>query len=290
MALSFSFKIARKLAALGLTPSTRLARITLYLAGIEALLLLLNWVIRLAGKSAAGTALPGWTTFLGWVLAFCFLVVALRWFRKHVMWRLRNQLIVTYLFIGAVPLLLAAVIAVRAGSTFLGQFASFLAVAEIQAQVQRLAATNSAAAEQIIQHGARPEEIVTRDPFFRARSIITIQPSEHPSWVRNGFAGLVSDGKHFHLRAVHFNETSRGPISVMSTVPVDERMLAMIAAGFGQVTLSHSNLGIHNSQSPPADEPQASPLPQEHITAGTIPPPINFLDRQFDFYALVPVK
>ncbi len=214
----------------------------------------------------------------------------MRWFRKHVMWRLRNQLIVTYLFIGAVPLLLVAVIAIRAGSTFLGQFASFLAVAEIQAQVQRLAATNSAAAEQIVQHGARPEQLVTRDPFFLGRSIITSKPSDHPSWVRHEFAGLVSDGKHFHLRAVHFNETSRGPISVMSTVPMDERMLAVIASGFGQVTLSHSNLGIHNSESPPAGEAAGAPLAEEHLTAGTIPPPINFLDRQFDFYALVPVK
>ncbi len=290
MALSFSFKLARKLAALRLRPHTRLAWITLYLAGIEALLLLLNWAIRLAGKSAAGTSLPGWTTFLGWVFAFFFLIVTVRWFRKHVMWRLRNQLIVTYVLIGAVPLLLMAVIAIRAGSAFLGQFASFLAVAEIQAQVQRLAATNNSAAEQIIQHGAKAEELVTGDPFFRARSIITTRPSEHPPWVRHGFAGLISDGQHFHLRAVHFTDTSRGPISVMSTVPVDERMLAIIASGFGQVTLSHSNLSIHTSQNAATDESLVAPLSEEHLTAGTIPPPINFLDRQFDFYALVPVK
>src|SRR5258708_18402796 len=104
-----------------------------------------------------------------------------------------------------------AVIAIRAGSAFLGQFASFLAVAEIQAQVQRLAATNNSAAEQIIQHGAKPEELVTGDPFFRARSIITTRPSEHPPWVRHGFAGLISDGQHFHLLPVHFPATTPGP-------------------------------------------------------------------------------
>src|SRR5258708_13754363 len=105
MALSFSFKLARKLAALRLRPHTRLAWITLYLAGIEALLLLLNWAIRLAGKSAAGTSLPGWTTFLCWGFAFFFLIVPVRWFRNHVMWRLRNQFIVAYVLFGAPPLL-----------------------------------------------------------------------------------------------------------------------------------------------------------------------------------------
>jgi len=137
-------------------PHTRLAIATGYLAGIEAVLLLLHWLLRLAGASRAASALSGWTTFLGWATFLLLLVLALRWLRDNVMWSVRNRLIVTYLFIGGVPVTLAVAISLLSGYLVLGDLAIFSAVSEIKAEANRLSASNAAAEEEITRHSTTP--------------------------------------------------------------------------------------------------------------------------------------
>ena len=88
-----------------------MARFTAYVAGIQILLLGLERIFNFAGAARIAGPLLGWTRFLGYVLAALLIFLALRWFRNHVMWSVRNRLIVTYLFIGGVPVTLAAVMA-----------------------------------------------------------------------------------------------------------------------------------------------------------------------------------
>src|ERR1044071_10194665 len=83
-----------------LFPLSRLAVAILFLAGTEAVLLVLQGLLRLVSLTRAADALAGWTVFLGWTLGILLLVRGLRWLRDHVMWSVRNRLIVTYLFIG----------------------------------------------------------------------------------------------------------------------------------------------------------------------------------------------
>ena len=141
-----------------MVPRTRLAVAAVYLAGIEAVLLLLKWLLRLAGAPGAASALSGWTTFLGWAAFLLLLVLALRWLRDNVMWSVRNRLIVTYLFIGGVPVTLAVAIALLAGYLVLGDLAIFSAVSEIKAEANRLSASNAAAEEEITRHSSTPEK------------------------------------------------------------------------------------------------------------------------------------
>ena len=89
------FQIARRLASGGLLPRTRTAWFTLYFAGIELLLLLMKFAFKAAGALRAVASLDSWTGFLGLVLILLLAFLFLRWFRKYVMWRLRNRLIVT---------------------------------------------------------------------------------------------------------------------------------------------------------------------------------------------------
>ena len=140
-------------------PRTRLALATLYLAGITALLLLLKWLLKLANAPRAADALSGWTTFLGWMVSMLLLWLALRWLRDNVMWSVRNRLIVTYLFIGGVPVTLAVAIALLSGYLVLGDLAVFSAVSEIKAEANRLGAANAAAEEEITRHSSTPEKI-----------------------------------------------------------------------------------------------------------------------------------
>src|SRR5690349_21018977 len=128
-----------------MTPRSRLAFVILYLAGTEAVLLVLRGLLRLVSLPGAADTLAGWTVFLGWTLAILLLARGLRWLRDHVMWSVRNRLIVTYLFIGGVPVTLAVAIGLLSGYLVLQNLAVFSAVSEINAEASRLSAANAAA-------------------------------------------------------------------------------------------------------------------------------------------------
>src|SRR5215510_9929172 len=101
----------RKLADAGLVPRSRLAYFALLMLGIELLLILIRGVYMVATRTGTGAAsaeapLGGWIQSLTFVNAILFAVLAIRWLRKTLMWRLRNRLIVTYLFIGVIPVAL----------------------------------------------------------------------------------------------------------------------------------------------------------------------------------------
>ena len=81
---------------------SRLARITAYFAGLNVLLLLI-WSASLPVKPGGSASLSGWVKFLAYVTAFLALALGLRWLRRKLMWRLRNRLVVTYVFIGVIP-------------------------------------------------------------------------------------------------------------------------------------------------------------------------------------------
>src|SRR3954467_8347992 len=140
-----------------MVPRTRLALATVYLAGITALLLLLTWLLKSANAPRAADALSGWMTFLGWIVSVLLLWLALRWLRDNVMWSVRNRLIVTYLFIGGVPVTLAVAIALLSGYLVLGDLAVFNAVSEIKVEANRLHDANAAAEGETAHHLHRTE-------------------------------------------------------------------------------------------------------------------------------------
>ena len=58
------------------------------------------------------------------------------------MWRLRNRLIVTYVFIGVIPVILLVAMGLIASYLFAGQFATYVAMSDLQSELQHLEATN----------------------------------------------------------------------------------------------------------------------------------------------------
>lgn len=217
---------------------TRLARFTLYIAGVEAILIVLRWIVSLAGASSIAGSLAGWVRLLGLVICVLLIALALRWFRDHVMWSVRNRLIVTYLFIGGVPVTLGVVLALGTGYLAAEHLATFLAISQIQAQEQRLGAANAAAAEQIVRQHATPERIMASDTVFPGRTVTILTAASAPRWLKDGFAGLVSDRGQLSLRAANSISTSGGPQTVVSTAPVDQKFLAHIAENLGSLALT----------------------------------------------------
>jgi sigma-B regulation protein RsbU (phosphoserine phosphatase) len=266
-------------------PRSRLAFVILYLAGTEAVLLVLRGLLRLVSLSRVADALAGWMVFLGWALAILLLVRGLRWLRDHVMWSVRNRLIVTYLFIGGVPVTLAVAIGLLSGYLVLGDLAVFSAVSEIKAEASHLGAANAAAEEEITRHSSTPEKIAAADTEFPGRSIAVLPTSSLPGWVKDGFTGLVNEKGHIYLRAANVHKDSRVPAMVVSSVPLDKKFLGKIASKLGSLTFY--SLEIENALS--NEQGAAGTAASGRISAGSVSGPVMALDREFDFTGLIQV-
>ena len=266
-------------------PRSRLAYFTLYTAAMEAVLLLLQRLLRVVEANRAADSLTGWTIFLGWVLGILLVILTFRWFRSYVLWSVRSRLIVTYLFIGGVPVILFAAMVMLLGYLAVEHLATFVAVSEIRAQEQSLAADNSAAVEELERHNGTPGQIAARDQSFPGQ---TITLGGTPAWMKNGFAGLVTDGGRLYLRAAHLARMKE-PLMVVSSVPFDQKILAKVAvlSKLGSLTMTER----FESGKPSANE--GSPAPTNETTglmsAGSVPPPLGRLDWEMPFGGIIQV-
>ncbi len=151
-----------------LARSSGLARFAMYLAALEILFLSLGQIFRVAKFPQLATTLSGWTAFVGFILAILLLILSLRWFRNTVMWSLRNRLIVTYVFIGVIPVLLLAIIGLIAAYLFAGQFAGYVVHSDIRSQLRALQTTALDVAQTIsneVTGGANAREVLAKENF-----------------------------------------------------------------------------------------------------------------------------
>ncbi len=84
-------------------PTSRVALIAWYLLALTCCYLLLQKMFGLFHLSY-GDSLGGWVSFLSFLVIVLFSILAFRWIKAKALWRLRNRLIVTYVFIGLIPL------------------------------------------------------------------------------------------------------------------------------------------------------------------------------------------
>src|SRR5271165_4405592 len=109
--MQWSYKQLRsRLVHAGLWPETRMARLACYLAGMAAALFALQELLGLLARSW-GEHLGGWVEFLAFIAGVLFFVLAFKWVKRRILWRLRNRLIVTYVFIGVIPVVLLVAMA-----------------------------------------------------------------------------------------------------------------------------------------------------------------------------------
>src|SRR5216684_8150072 len=92
------------------------------------------------------------------VLAIVLVALAgFRWMRSQLLWRLRNRLIVTYVFIGVIPVFLLVIISLITLYLFAGQFASFVVTSEITSRLRSMESSNRAIAHQLANRFRRGE-------------------------------------------------------------------------------------------------------------------------------------
>ncbi len=235
-----------------LRPTGKWARITVWLGGLSLLL----WLADLA----PGIKLGGWATFVTLIFLFFLFVWLCRWGYRPLLWRLRNRLIVTYLFIGVMPILLLLLMFGLAGYLFAGQFANYVAISDLHSELLHLQAANDALAAQLFpleSSGKFNEQIaeeLTRasDERFPGRtvtvsrggrgfvvstqgSLLATQPARVPDFISGDFTGFVDEKDALHLRAIKLSPDRR--MALISDIPITPNLLLPTAERLGSVTL-----------------------------------------------------
>ena len=141
--------------------------------------------------------------------------MGLRWVRRQLMWRLRNRLIVTYVFIGVIPIVLLVMMGLLAGYLFAGQFATYVAMSDLQSELRHLESANRSLAMQF-RSLARSEKLNEQlaaeissasDENFRNR-VVSVWDGDKPFVLSAGRPGSEASNRSTYRR--QSRATSRG--------------------------------------------------------------------------------
>jgi phosphoserine phosphatase RsbU/P len=264
MSMPWSYPVLRRrLMQAGLWPQGRVAHIACYLLALAALMFLLRGVLGLFAP-AWGASLGGWAEFLAGSAAVLFSFLGFGWLRRKILWRLRNRLIVTYVFIGVIP---AVLLVAMAGITLYGlagQFAVFVITSEINSQLRSLEAVNAAVTNELaarLERGQNPAAeslagLKKRDLAWGRRQVCAWYADKPlplceeskgaqltlPSSAKGQFRDIVRDRGELHLRVVTVLDLGANRLVVITSEPFDKDLVGKIAADMGEITLFTAEL------------------------------------------------
>lgn len=168
-------------------------------------------------------------------LAFVVCYIA---FRKELLWRVRNRLLVTYFLFGVVPIFLIGLLLMLSAELLLGQFAAQRVRQDLEARIEsaRSAAQNLMLAA---SHGAKEDlldGIRQRVPKLAAvvranGDALRLPPDGQfqtaPAWIAPGFGDLFESGGHYYIGA----NVRDGNTEAFAYLPLDEQTLASLTPG-----------------------------------------------------------
>src|SRR6202167_1622881 len=310
-----SLELESKLHDKGLWPQSRVAWAALYVLALDLLLFALQWLMQRLSP-AISDSLTGWVTFLSAAASVLFAIAAFRWLRSKLLWRLRNRLIVTYMFIGVIPVLLMVAISLITLYLLAGQFASFVVTSDIATHLRSMEAANRTIAHQlstkVADAGKLDPAMLTRArpgrPEWSRRQVCAWygnQPKPYcakledsaafdsPSFINGDFRDMVSDHGTLYLRTASVIAARPNSLCVILSEPLDKDFVENIAGDLGRIAV----YGTKNAAASPASgstvpaQPSNSKnfsdfdTPERHqaFFAGTIPPASNALDHEITF-------
>ena len=266
--------LRRRLIKAGLWPESRMARLACYLAGMAAVLFALQKLLGLFAASW-GEHLGGWVGFLTLLAAVLFSILAFRWLKQKILWRLRNRLIVTYVFIGVIPAMLLVSMALITLWGLAGQFAVFVVTSEIHSQLRSLEAVNAAVSNELaarLERGTTPTAeslagLRKRDPAWSRRQVCAWYGDKPlplcneyqgstlalPNFVKERFRDIVREREGLHLRVGSSLEVGSNKLTVVTSEPFDKELVGNIARDLGEITLYGAGV-VDEKPSPPSPE------------------------------------
>ncbi len=314
-----------RLSQTGLLPKSKVALIACYLLCLDLLLLALDEMFAFS-KSSWGQGLDGWIRFLSFALVVLFCILAIRWVKAKLLWRLRNRLIVTYVFIGVVPVVLLVTLTAASFYLFAGQFATFIVTTALSSELKSIEAANTAIARNIaaeiesspntnaslrnLQRTNRPRAAREVCVWLDNKLVLNsapgsenTQPPTLPSYLNTSFRGIVRDHDKLYLRALETERINNHDLTVLSSKAFDQHMLQSLAANLGQITLYATGLTLQKTDQAPSKEgttivvkkPEGeytldlSKLGRPAYSVGTTPPAMRGMDRLVTFPTTVAV-
>jgi len=279
-----------------------MARIACYLlglaAGLFALQSLLDWI-----APSWGAHLGGWVDFLTFIAGVLFSILAFRWLKRRILWRLRNRLIVTYVFIGVIPVVLLVTLGFVTLYLFAGQFSGFVVTSELNSQMRSVEAANAAILNELaarLEHGNKPSVeslagLKKRDRDWSRREVCAwyggrmvplcsgaegatsfafpdfINKADNPyaNQLRDNqpFREIVRDHGKLYLRVASALPLRTETLIVVTSEPLDRDLVEKFAHNLGEITLYA--LGI-KSQNANGSNQNA---PEQTQSSVTVPPP-----------------
>ncbi|MGA8500318.1 MAG: SpoIIE family protein phosphatase, partial [Candidatus Sulfotelmatobacter sp.] len=208
---------------------------------------------------AAADSLAGWVKFLLFDAALLFSVIAFRWLKRKILWRLRNRLIVTYVFIGVIPAVLLVAMTFITLYGLAGQFAVFVVTSEINSQLRSLGAVNAAVGNELaarLERGDNPTAeslagLRKRDAAWKRRRMYAWLDDKllplgdeskgpapsFPTFAKSELREITRDRDGLYLRVVTELSTGSKTLTVVTSEPFDKPLVGKIAADLGEITL-----------------------------------------------------
>jgi phosphoserine phosphatase RsbU/P len=264
---------------------------------------------------ALGTFFAVVQVFVGISLVAVGIPLVWRLVRLHMLWSLRNKLVLTYLLIGLAPVVLFVTLVLLSAYVATGQFAIHLAETRMQTALSQMSGENGHRAEQVARlldgrqvfaptptvdwtaglnvprTKLRPETsaYVNGTPVALGTSRGRT-PLGLPAWASElpggEFQGLVLDGDDPYLVAVHQERLKDGRmLSIVSSLAVDGTVMDMVSEGLGRAQLY---VGLASSEASDASKSTVSTrrrrATRESSVAGGIEPKgVNIADVQVHF-------
>ena len=249
--------------------------------GVAFLVLLAGYAVMTSLGAPRGTGI----VLLGLLISGAWLAIRLMRLAAHyATWRLRNRLLVTYLFIAVVPILLVAGLAVTGGLLLVHQLAVYLETSELdrridnlQSAVDSIARTDPAGRPALIE---RMTELFYRERYPGIEVLVrdsgklirypgdVVWPAPKDGW-KTTHGVLQRDGR-FYIWC--HQPTSSGDITI--TVPLTREYLAGLVPDLGAV----------NFVEPLNNRAQFAGAG----TARRVPAALNRFDGEFSWLAVLP--
>lgn len=231
-----------------------------------AVVLAANVLVWLGARLGLRLVGPGAKTFLRFLLLFCVVYLVARYFgriRRGLLWRLRNRLLIAYVFIAIIPILLILSMVSVAAYLLYGQLATYLVVNQLERDVGRLRAANLAlvvdlssrlrqnemagpAATAVLE--SYRQELVAEFPGLECGVLLpggrsVVVPADHaalfkmPEWLKQEFHGLTKEESRLYLRSVRRTSAGGKSFVVQLTVPVSPEFLDRVGRDVGRADL-----------------------------------------------------
>jgi sigma-B regulation protein RsbU (phosphoserine phosphatase) len=262
----------------------KLSRYLKYLGRVERLFCVLLLVYLPLALLVSDSIVVPILQFVLIILGAWILLHFTRFGMRKAIWRLRNRLLVTYLFIALVPVILIATLAGLSAYFLLSQLSVYLASSELQRRASSLEFIAQRLAES--RTSERPEIAARIGEIYRSRfpgfhiAIATPQANFHwpaydarfnppEGWQTS--SGIVEREGLFYAWSNLVQEDAQ--ITVVA--PLTRKYLSGMVPGLGDVLLFHEDSGVAGAPREPASIP--------------FPPPVQKFDIEVNWFSLLPV-